>query len=504
MYIVAGDVKSLYPSISRSLVEKALTFALTYHSFFTQAVFDILVNLAMFCLHNVIIQHKQNFYTQKTGIITGDNHSVSLANITLHYVILPISDVLKKSILFKRFIDDIIWLSLGVETTLQIKNCLLKTFQDNNLDLTFRMINTADSGSTLEFLDVEHKIDSSYSCGFFTKNFIKPTATNRLFLNSQSYHPPHVFKSTVYSEAVRMRRLNESTDEYLNILQQLKTKCLKSNFNLSLVNKILKIATTWQSRFSPDSTTSSQQVKSKKLVWATPFTKFLSFDKTEKKLIPSASVIYKNPPTFRQTLTNYPYIAHNTTKDDNHSGISQPCNKCSLCGKHGNNPNMVISTGFITSENNKKIFLTQRLTCDNYGIYAAQCKLCHQIYVEQTKNKFSVRWTNHRTFWKNNNTQNHTDKAALLLHFHNHHKNFISSHPDISECYHVIFLQEPRYYHNLDISESKWIRKLKATININKTLLPNFFDPPPFFMPLFGYYFFILHYKFIVMVSSSI
>ena len=197
MYIVAGDVKSLYPSIPRSLVENALTFALTYYSLFTQAVINILVNPAMFCLHNVIIQHKQNFYTQKTGIITGDNHSVSLANITLHYVILPISDVLNRSILFKRFIDDIIWLSYGVETTLEIKNCLLKSFQDNNLDLTFRMINTADSGSTLEFLDVEHKIDSSYSCGFFTKNFIKPTATNRLFLNGQSYHPPHVFKSIV-------------------------------------------------------------------------------------------------------------------------------------------------------------------------------------------------------------------------------------------------------------------------------------------------------------------
>ena len=115
---------------------------------------------------------------------------------------------------------------------------------------------------------------------------MKPTATNCLFLNGQSYHPPHVFKSIVYSEAIRMRRLNESTDKYLHGLQQLKTKCLKSNFNLALVNKILKIATTWQSRFSPDSTTSSQQVESKKLVWATPFTKFLSFDKTEKNSFP--------------------------------------------------------------------------------------------------------------------------------------------------------------------------------------------------------------------------
>ena len=121
-----------------------------------------------------------------------------------------------------------------------------------------------------------------------------------------------------------------------------------------------------------------------------------------------------------------------------------------------------------------------------------------------TKNKFSIRWTNRRTFWKNNHTQNHTDKAALLLHFHNHHKNFISTHPDIYECYHVIFLQETKYYHNLDINESKWIKKLTATININavKLYYQKFFDA--FLMPLFSYYFFILHYKFVIMVSSSI
>ena len=85
---------------SRSLVEEALRFARTHYSHFTQAVINILVHLAMFCLDDVIIQHKQNFYTQKTGIITVDNHLVALANIALHYVILPISDILNRSILF--------------------------------------------------------------------------------------------------------------------------------------------------------------------------------------------------------------------------------------------------------------------------------------------------------------------------------------------------------------------------------------------------------------------
>ena len=63
-------------------------------------------------------------------------------------------------------------------------------------------------------------------------------ATNRLFLNGQLCHFPYVFKSIVYSEAIGMRRLNESTNEYLHTLQQLKAKCLQSNFNLALVNKI--------------------------------------------------------------------------------------------------------------------------------------------------------------------------------------------------------------------------------------------------------------------------
>ena len=118
----------------------------------------------MFYLYKVILQHEQNFYSKKTGIFTGDNHSVSLANITLHDVILGISHILNQKILFKRFIDDIMWLSHGVENTFKIKSCLFKTFQDNKLDQTFRMINAVNSGSAVEFLDVEHKIDSFYSC----------------------------------------------------------------------------------------------------------------------------------------------------------------------------------------------------------------------------------------------------------------------------------------------------------------------------------------------------
>ena len=137
---------------------------------------------------------------------------------------------------------------------------------------------------------------------------------------------------------------------------------------------------------------------------------------------------------------------------------------------------MVISTSFITTENNKNYFSHNALLVITTEYRQLNANYVIKFTLDKLKTNFQLDGlTNHRTFWKNNNTQNRTDKVALLLHFHNHHKNFISLHPDISECYHVIFLQEPKYYHNLDISESKWIKKLKATININRTLLPKFF-----------------------------
>jgi len=43
--------------------------------------------------------------------MTGDNHSVLLANIAVHYILQLIAVVLNEVELFHRFIDHIIWIS---------------------------------------------------------------------------------------------------------------------------------------------------------------------------------------------------------------------------------------------------------------------------------------------------------------------------------------------------------------------------------------------------------
>ena len=84
--------------------------------------------------------------------------------------------------------------------------------------------------------------------------------------------------------------------------------------------------------------------------------------------------------------------------------------------------------------------MKQNLTCSNYRIYAANAK------------------------------GQHNDRASLLIHYQSWHTELINSQPDISDCFEVIFLQEPGHQQKLDVLQSMWINKLDA----DKTGLPKY------------------------------
>ena len=74
----------------------------------------------------------------------------------------------------------------------------------------------------------------------------------------------------------------------------------------------------------------------------------------------------------------------------------------------------------------------------------AECKNCNMQYVGQTKNKFSVSWTAHRLNWNKFKFDKNKDKAALLNHYGNHHKKILVGKPCISDCFRVIFVEQPK------------------------------------------------------------
>ena len=127
----------------------------------------------------------------------------------------------------------------------------------------------------------------------------------------------------------------------------------------------------------------------------------------------------------------------------------------------------------------KDIIVFHRDLLFYYGIYGAECKICQELYIGQTKNKFSVRWNSHRAKWKNlcsskiNDFKDNTDEAAMFSHYRKFHKNFLTKQFDLTDAFNVFFIEQPKF-HNLDIRENFWISKLMASINIAATFLPKF------------------------------
>ena len=130
---------------------------------------------------------------------------------------------------------------------------------------------------------------------------------------------------------------------------------------------------------------------------------------------------------------------------------------------------MVINSQSIRLPNKKMFFFRSKLTCADWGVYAAECQICGEWYVGQTTNSFSKRWNNHRHMWKSG-AKNTTDQAALRVHYDHHHPG--EKNKALPSAYKVVFVDKPRTAKLLDFTESVWINRLQAKININKTVLP--------------------------------
>ena len=465
-YLVAADVQGLYPNINRNLVKTSLLNAINKCTDYSEQVGKILVDLTMFCLESVIVQHGDSFYKQINGIVTGDNNSVSLANIALHHVLLQIAPTLKKTIIFKRYIDDIIFISQTKETTNKIKEKLRNVFINYDLKLIFREISLYSDIKQLEFLDVNHIMNEGEKGGFYVKNYVKPTAINSVYINGRSYHPRSIYKSIVFSESIRLRRLCEHDDDYLKALNVLKVKCLNSYFCKELVIDMIEITKQWKERFGPPKNNRKQNILKENIsIWTTNFPNLLKLTKKEKQLNPNTMITYKRPNTLATLLTNYKIIAHQPNAD---KSISYPCGKCMLCDRNGNK-GMVKITDSLKLKTGKLIKLKKKLNCKNFGIYAAECMECNEYYVGQTITSFSQRWCSHRYNWKNMDKNEVNDRAALKLHYNRNHPTIFI---EFENAFTITFLDSSENQTELDFLESKWTNKLQAKININKTILP--------------------------------
>ena len=244
---MAADVIALYPNINRNSLRLEMPSQQFSNS---QSKFCVLgqryfVELIVLTLELVIILHGQNFYKQPKGVTTGDNHSVSLANIAMHFATTPAFSTLKKAVIYKRIIDDIIFIAIRENSAQNIIKAIENSLGKVGLQTTTKLFNTKCSDQQIEFLDVLHEHSSDSPFKFVTCNYVKKTALDRTFINGTSYHPLWVFQSIVVSEAMRMGRICEDKTDHDTSLEYLKNKCFKSKFPKIFTSKIIEQAKSW-------------------------------------------------------------------------------------------------------------------------------------------------------------------------------------------------------------------------------------------------------------------
>jgi len=143
-----GRCKSTYPSLCRDTVTKTLE-NVEKHSKSTRPENHCWIeqNLPEQCCRLIW----RPVVYPKNGIITGDNLSVSLANIAVHYMMQPIAGVLCEAELFHIFIDDIIWIVSSESSNESIRQVLTSAFAKSRFELTFRQAFTADQKGEVQF-----------------------------------------------------------------------------------------------------------------------------------------------------------------------------------------------------------------------------------------------------------------------------------------------------------------------------------------------------------------
>ena len=119
------------------------------------------------------------------------------------HVILQFCDLAKRSI------DDIMLIYFGtLQEAEELKSNIVQAFEKEGLKLIFCHVHAESEQKEVEFFDVNHIIDKDDPAYFITRDFVKPTAIGRVFLNGTSYHPVSTFKSILKRKCLQMHHLN--------------------------------------------------------------------------------------------------------------------------------------------------------------------------------------------------------------------------------------------------------------------------------------------------------
>ena len=304
-----------------------------------------------------------------------------------------------------RFVDDITSCvsSASRETiqewVLQLREDMVTKF---GLDITYEIKNITEY---TQFLDFQYKVVNKK---LITDLYRKKTDANR-YLEFSSYHPRHTFRSIVYSQALRYRRLVNDEETYIKRLDELKGFFLESSYPADMVQEVIAdvkrkprvlgyrdkdqspmCSTAWIVTYGAG----YEETRDK----ARELNRVLESSKTWKDQppdkTPKLQVVTRRASNLKDTLFKRRALALGSG-----SKVTVPCTKpgerrkgprCQTCS-------LVSGTDSVT--NNTNTIRTAGGDCKSRNIvYTARCKLCttNNVYVGKTVTPLHKRVNGHR------------------------------------------------------------------------------------------------------------
>ena len=238
------DFTSLYDNLTPDLVLEATSCAISeLRPDWTQTFTKWLISLLKLSLESNYAKHGNNWFQSKIGIPTGGSLSVSLANITIYYILRKIiySNPPEHLLCMKRFVDDVGGLWIGSKEDFEIFSDIVNV-QLNKYGLSIK--DSSDSvwdfhlpDTYTVFLDVQFRFDRLL--GLMTDVNIKKT-DSRMYLHFDSFHPRQTFPSNVFSQALRYHRIINDPTRLCKRLNELFTWFLKSGYPKKMVQKVME------------------------------------------------------------------------------------------------------------------------------------------------------------------------------------------------------------------------------------------------------------------------
>lgn len=407
-FSISIDIVSLYDSLRHELVMEALDDAMI--SCRPDWPLDLrcwIKSLVQLSFDSAVLKNDDQWYEVVNGVPTGGINSVDCGNMALFFVLKNLvynnrPEELKN---IDRFVDDISGQGKGSITKFTEWVELLRTqmVSTYGLDITY---DVKPITQPTQFLDIQYQFEAGK---LTTDLFRKPTDANR-YLEFSSFHPRHTFRSIVFSQALRYRRIVNDEDLLDKRLTELQAFFEQSSYPSDMVKEVIRevrsrprslgyrttnrdptVFTPWIITYGAGYTETKEKV--------TEVNDIISNSRTwineAPPQIPKFQVVTRRAPSLKDTLFKRKKLALGSD-----SSSTDPCTKpgekkkgrpCMTC-------KLVSGTSCVT--NNSNTVRTQGGDCKSRNIvYAATCKLCtvNNVYVGKTVSTLSQRVNGHRS-----------------------------------------------------------------------------------------------------------